>query len=77
MSERAQQLAVMYREFIKSPVYDHIRTALGERADSTRRNASKNQTTAYGELRFADGLEVFETFCNAQATLDKKGAREK
>lgn len=76
MSEHTEQLAEMYRNFAKSPVFRHLSEAASRHADSVRRSAGKSQDTAFGELRFADGVEWFLSHIKQQQVLDKKGARE-
>lgn len=77
MSEKTEQLAVLYREFAKSPVFTHLKVSAEAKATQTRKDASQDSATAFGELRYADGVEWFLSHVNQQQVLDKKGGREK
>ena len=57
MSESTQALAALYEEGSKSAFGKHLINWIEQTANSKRKNASRSQDTAYGELKFADGME--------------------
>lgn len=46
-----------YKQLIKSEGGKRLEAWIKETANEKRKNASKSQDTAYGDLRFADGIE--------------------
>lgn len=78
MSQRTEQLAELYKNFVKTAVFTQLDSSLKAEAELRRRNASKLEPVqSWGELRFADGVEWVLTHIKSQQSLDKKGAREK
>lgn len=63
--------AKIYQTFQRSQVYELIRESIRKEADTVRRNATKDYDTAYGELRYADGIEWLEQHVKQRGALDK------
>jgi hypothetical protein len=76
MSNKTEQIAEMYRNFANSTVGKHLMESVAKEADQTRRNASKSQVAAYGDLRFADGIEWVIAHIRQQQSLDKMGGNK-
>ena len=69
MSEKTDKLHAAYVQLSESEGGKHLLSWIEKTADDKRKNASKSQDTAFGELKFADGLEEVATHIKQMLTL--------
>lgn len=78
MSDHADQVAALYKQLAQSEGGKHLIAWIEQRAKSKREQASKSEPIpAWGELRFADGLDDVRDHITQMANLDKLKAPAK
>lgn len=70
MSEHTDQIGAAYRQLAESPGGRLLLEWINESVAARRKNASKSEPIpAWGELRFADGLEEVKTHIDQMCIL--------
>ena len=71
MSEKTEKLAAAYESLANTEGGKNLMEWVEKSANKRRKDAGRSQDTAYGELKFADGMEAVVERINQMRAMPK------